>query len=73
MAFYMASYLLEYAISNPMTAAFVLTNTIGIGNTIYTVSSIAYYSIKGGTGVFYKIYTGKNENDFDEKGIKVKE
>jgi hypothetical protein len=63
MALYMASYVLEYALTNPMTAAFVLTNTIGIGNTIYTVSSIAYYSIKGGSKALYKIYTDKSEKE----------
>lgn len=63
MVYYIAAYLIEYSITNPIATAFLLTNTIGIGNTIYAVSNIAYYSVKTTGETLFNLYNYKNKNE----------
>ncbi len=63
MVYYIAAYLIEYSITNPIATAFLLTNTLGIGNTIYAVSNIAYYSVKTTGETLFNLYSYKNEDE----------
>lgn len=63
MVYYIAAFLIEYSITNPIATAFLLTNTIGISNTLYGISNIAYYSVKTTGETLFNLYSYKNENE----------
>lgn len=55
----MLSYALGYAMTNPLASTIILTNTIGLGTTLYSISVITFYSLKYGSKAIILILSNK--------------